>query len=78
MINDTREPGRAELAGLAPKTRVVPAHSRPQVSDDNPFSETRFETLKYRSRPRFGVYEVRAGHDPRRRGARNKLPFRGG
>jgi transposase InsO family protein len=29
---------------------VVPSHSRPQVSDDNPFSEARFKTLKYRAR----------------------------
>jgi putative transposase len=27
---------------------VVPSHSRPHVSDDNPFSEAQFKTLKYR------------------------------
>jgi putative transposase len=26
---------------------VVKTHSRPRVSNDNPFSETQFETLKY-------------------------------
>jgi putative transposase len=38
---------------------VVPSHSRPQVSDDNPFSEAQFKTLKYRPDfpARFGVYE---------------------
>jgi putative transposase len=38
---------------------IVPSYSRPQVSDDNPFSEAQFKTLK--SRPdcpaRFGSYE---------------------
>jgi hypothetical protein len=38
---------------------VVPSHSRPQVSDDNPFSEAQFKTLKYRPDfpARFGAYE---------------------
>jgi hypothetical protein len=38
---------------------VVPSHSRPQVSDDNPFSEAQFKTLKYRPDfpDRFGAYE---------------------
>ena len=27
---------------------VTQSHSRPQVSDDNPFSEAQFKTLKYR------------------------------
>jgi putative transposase len=26
---------------------VLPSHSRPHVSDDNPFSEAQFKTLKY-------------------------------
>jgi putative transposase len=38
---------------------VVPSYSRPQVSDDNPFSEAQFKTLKYRPDfpARFGSYE---------------------
>ena len=38
---------------------VVPSHSRPHVSDDNPFSEAQFKTLKYRPDfpPRFGALE---------------------
>jgi hypothetical protein len=27
---------------------IVPSHSRPRVSDDNPYSEALFRTLKYR------------------------------
>jgi len=27
---------------------VTKSHSRPHVSDDNPFSESQFKTLKYR------------------------------
>jgi putative transposase len=38
---------------------VVSSYSRPQVSDDNPFSEAQFKTLKYRPDfpARFGSYE---------------------
>jgi putative transposase len=38
---------------------VVPSHSRPHVSNDNPFSEAQFKTLKYRPDfpDRFGAYE---------------------
>jgi len=38
---------------------VVPSHSRPNVSNDNPFSEAQFKTLKYRPDfpDRFGAYE---------------------
>lgn len=55
--------------GSAPKSKTVsqmfadlgvePSHSRPHVSNDNPFSEAQFKTLKYRpSYPdRFGSYE---------------------
>ena len=31
---------------------VTRSLSRPQVSDDNPFSEAQFKTLKYRTSPR--------------------------
>jgi putative transposase len=38
---------------------VVKSHSRPKVSDDNPFSESQFKTLKYRPEfpQRFGSIE---------------------
>jgi putative transposase len=51
----TSQPVALLLATLG----VVPSHSRPQVSDDNPFSEAQFKTLKYRPDfpARFGVYE---------------------
>jgi len=38
---------------------VTKSHSRPHVSDDNPFSEAQFKTLKYRPEfpARFGAFE---------------------
>ena len=38
---------------------VTKSHSRPNVSDDNPFSESQFRTLKYRPTfpERFGFLE---------------------
>jgi transposase InsO family protein len=43
------------LADLA----VIKSHSRPYVSDDNPYSESHFRTLKYRPDfpDRFGCIE---------------------
>jgi hypothetical protein len=51
----TSQPVALLLATLG----VVPSHSRPQVSDDNPFSEAQFKTLKYRPDfpVRFGANE---------------------
>ncbi|OGK98662.1 MAG: hypothetical protein A3E31_03560 [Candidatus Rokubacteria bacterium RIFCSPHIGHO2_12_FULL_73_22] len=51
----TSQPVALLLATLG----VVPSHSRPQVSDDNPFSEAPFKTLEYRPDfpDRFGSYE---------------------
>ena len=51
----TSQPVALLLATLG----VVSSHSRPQVSDDNPFSEAQFKTLKYRPDfpARFGAYE---------------------
>ena len=50
--------GRADelLADLG----VTKTHSRPHVSDDNPFSEAQFKTLKYRPDfpARFATYEA--------------------
>ena len=41
---------------------VLPSHSRPHVSDDNPFSEAQFKTLKY------------TGPPSRRASARSRIP----
>jgi putative transposase len=35
------------VAGLYAKLNIAQSHSRPHVSDDNPFSEAGFKTLKY-------------------------------
>jgi putative transposase len=39
----TSQPVALLLATLG----IVPSHSRPQVSDDNPYSEAQFKTMKY-------------------------------
>ena len=42
------------VAQLLEELGVAKSHSRPDTSDDNPFSEAQFKTLKYRpdlSRP---------------------------
>jgi putative transposase len=51
----TSQPVALLLATLG----VLPSHSRPHVSDDNPFSEAQFKTLKYRPDfpARFGSLE---------------------
>ena len=36
------------MALLLADLRVTKTHSRPHVSDDNPFSESQFRTMKYR------------------------------
>jgi putative transposase len=36
------------LAQTMASLGVTKSHSRPHVSDDNPFSEAQFKTLKYR------------------------------
>ena len=42
-----------------PVTGIVPSHSRPRVSNDNPFSEALFKTLKYWPRwPRKGFATI--------------------
>lgn len=35
------------VAGLYAKLNIAQSHSRPRVSDDNPYSEAQFKTLKY-------------------------------
>ena len=51
----TSKPVALLLADLG----VTKSHSRPHVSDDNPFSESQFQTLKYRPEfpDRFGCIE---------------------
>lgn len=43
---------------------VTKSHSRPHVSNDNPFSESQFKTMKYQPNfpDRFGCYEDGLGH----------------
>jgi hypothetical protein len=59
----TSQPVALLLATLG----VVPPHSRPQVSNDNPYSEAQFKTLKYRPDfpDRFGGYEDAEAFCPR-------------
>jgi putative transposase len=47
------------LALLFARLGIQPSHSRPHVSNDNPFSEAQFKTLKYRPEfpDRFGSFE---------------------
>jgi len=47
------------VALLFGRLGIQPSHSRPHVSNDNPFSEAQFKTLKYRPEfpDRFGSYE---------------------
>src|SRR5271170_1305158 len=51
------------VAALLVDLEVVKTHSRPHVSDDNPYSEAQFKTLKYRPEfpERFGsIADARA------------------
>ena len=52
------------VAFLMAALGVTKSHSRPYISDDNPFSEAQFKTLKYRPDfpERFGCYEDAHGH----------------
>ena len=47
------------VAHLLGSLGVTKSHSRPHVSNDNPFSESQFKTMKYRPEfpKRFGSYE---------------------
>ncbi len=56
----TSKPVALLLADLS----VTKSHSRPHVSDDNPFSEAQFKTLKYRPEfpARFGSEEHARAH----------------
>jgi putative transposase len=52
------------VAALLVDLEVAKSHSRPYVSDDNPFSEAQFKTLKYRPEfpARFGCIEDARTH----------------
>jgi len=60
-IHSDRGPSMASqtVAQLLVSLGVVKSHSRPHVSNDNPFSESQFKTMKYRPEfpKRFGSYE---------------------
>ena len=60
-IHSDRGPSMASqsVAQLLASLGVVKSHSRPHVSNDNPFSESQFKTMKYRPDfpNRFGGYE---------------------
>jgi putative transposase len=52
------------VAALLLDLDIVKSHSRPHVSDDNPFSEAQFKTMKYRPDfpPRFGSLQDARTH----------------
>ena len=52
------------VAQLLVDLEVAKSHSRPYISDDNPFSESNFKTLKYRPEfpDRFGCIEGARAH----------------
>ena len=51
------------VAQMLASLGVVKSHSRPHVSNDNPFSESQFKTMNYRPEfpDRFGSYEDAIG-----------------
>jgi putative transposase len=58
-IHSDRGPAMKSSWLLLARLGVRPSHSRPHVSNDNPFSEAQFKTLKYRPEfpDRFGSFE---------------------
>jgi putative transposase len=52
------------VAALLVDLDIAKSHSRPHVSDDNPFSESQFKTMKYRPEfpARFGCIEDARAH----------------
>ena len=52
------------VASLLVDLDVAKSHSRPHVSDDNPYSESQFKTMKYRPEfpERFGGIEDARSH----------------
>ena len=61
IIHSDRGPSMTShsVAQLLSSLGVTKSHSRPHVSNDNPFSESQFKTMKYRPEfpQRFGCYE---------------------
>jgi putative transposase len=61
IVHSDRGPSMTShnVAQLLAQLGVVKSHSRPHVSNDNPFSESQFKTMKYRPEfpARFGGYE---------------------
>ena len=61
IIHSDRGPSMTShsVAQLLSSLGVTKSHSRPHVSNDNPFSESQFKTMKYRPEfpKRFGSYE---------------------
>ncbi len=61
IIHSDRGPSMTShsVAQLLSSLGVTKSHSRPHVSNDNPFSESQFKTMKYRPEfpTRFGSYE---------------------
>jgi len=61
IIHSDRGPSMSskKVAQLLADLGITKSHSRPYVSDDNPFSESQFKTLKYRPEfpERFGCIE---------------------
>ena len=61
IVHSDRGPSMSShnVAQLLAQLGVVKSHSRPHVSNDNPFSESQFKTMKYRPEfpSRFGCYE---------------------
>ena len=55
------------VAHLLADLGVTKSHSRPHVSNDNPYSESQFRTMKYRPDfpKRFGSFEDARGHSQR-------------
>ena len=65
LHSDLGQPMKAKpLIALTSKLGVLHSYSRPRVSDDNPYSEAHFKTLKYRPDfpGRFGGYEDCEAH----------------
>lgn len=65
IIHSDRGPSMAShnVAHLLGSLGVTKSHCRPQVSNDNPFSESQFKTMTYRPEfpERFGNYEDALG-----------------
>jgi putative transposase len=66
IIHSDRGPSMTShsVAQLLIALGVTKSHSRPHVSNDNPFSESQFKTMKYRADfpERFGCYEDGLSH----------------